>query len=84
MPKQQKDGWLSSSEMAAELGVERNSLIKSKHFQQGVHYELQPAIVRKQARRSWNRKATLQKVAELNTPAAPAREATEAQQGGQS
>ena len=68
-----KDGWLSSADMAAELGVERNSLIKSKHFQLGVHYELQPAIVRKQARRSWNREATLQRVAELNAPETSAR-----------
>ena len=69
MAYQLKEGWLSSADMAAELGVERNSLIKSKHFQElGVHYELQPAIVRKQARRSWNREATLQKVAELNAP----------------
>ena len=43
MAYQLKEGWLSSADMAAELGVERNSLIKSKHFQEGVHYELQPA-----------------------------------------
>ena len=71
MAYQLKEGWLTSADMAAELGVERNSLIKSKHFQEGVHYELQPAIVRKQGRRSWNREATLQKVAELNAPTAP-------------
>lgn len=75
MAFKQKDGWLSSSDMAAELGVERNSLIKSKHFELGIHYEQQPAIVQKQARRSWNREATLKKVAELNAPAVAAEEA---------